>query len=31
MLENPDRQLGVLFEFLRSDAALRENTLVLVC
>lgn len=31
VLENLDRQLGVLFEFLRSDAALRENTLVLVC
>jgi arylsulfatase A-like enzyme len=31
VLENLDRQLGVLFEFLRSDAALRENTLVLLC
>lgn len=31
VLENLDRQLGVMFEFLRSDAALRENPLVLVC
>ncbi len=31
VLENMDRQLGVLFDHLRDDAKLRANTFVLVC
>ncbi|MEM7386104.1 MAG: sulfatase-like hydrolase/transferase, partial [Verrucomicrobiota bacterium] len=31
VLEEMDRQLGVLFEFIRKDEVLRENTLVLIC
>ena len=31
VLEEMDRQLGKLFDLIRDDEALRENTLVLVC
>lgn len=31
VLEAMDRQFGKLFDHLRSDAALRENTLLLIC
>lgn len=31
VLEEMDRQFGRLFEFIRSDPALRKNTLILVC
>lgn len=31
VLESMDRQLGKLFERVRSDPALRENTLILIC
>jgi uncharacterized sulfatase len=31
VLESMDRQLGKLFERIRSDSALRENTLILIC
>jgi uncharacterized sulfatase len=31
VLEEMDRQLGRLFDHLRSDAALRDNTLLLIC
>ena len=31
VLEEMDRQLGVLFERIRRDETLRENTLILVC
>jgi len=31
VLQEMDRQLGKLFDFIRSDPALRDNTLVLVC
>jgi uncharacterized sulfatase len=31
VLQEMDRQLGKLFDLIRSDALLRENTLVLVC
>jgi uncharacterized sulfatase len=31
VLETMDTQLGVLFEFVRSKPALRDNTLILVC
>lgn len=31
VLEEMDKQLGVLFDKIRSDSALRENTLVLIC
>jgi len=31
VLREMDRQLGKLFDFIRSDPALRDNTLVLVC
>lgn len=31
VLEEMDRQLGILFDFVRSDTRLRDNTLILVC
>jgi arylsulfatase A-like enzyme len=31
VLENMDKQLGAIFEFIRSDPKLRDNTLILVC
>ena len=31
VLQEMDRQFGKLFELIRGDAALRENTLVLIC
>jgi uncharacterized sulfatase len=31
VLEEMDRQLGALFDFVRSDESLRNNTLILVC
>jgi uncharacterized sulfatase len=31
VLEAMDRQLGVLFDFVRQDTALRDNTLILIC
>jgi arylsulfatase A-like enzyme len=31
VLETMDKQLGVIFEFIRSDPKLRDNTLVLIC
>ncbi|MEQ9380144.1 MAG: sulfatase-like hydrolase/transferase, partial [Pirellulales bacterium] len=30
-LEEMDRQLGMLFDYIRDDASLRDNTLVLIC
>ncbi len=31
VLEEMDRQLGTLFDFIRNDTSLRNNTLILVC
>lgn len=31
VLETMDKQLGVIFEFIRSDPKLRDNTLILLC
>lgn len=31
VLEEMDRQLGMLFDYIRDDASLRDNTLVLIC
>ena len=31
VLQEMDRQLGKLFDFIRNDESLRKNTVVLVC